>query len=152
MQNVRRAQLEALTGGVLDTLIIGGGINGAGTLRDLALRAQAAGVPLRLGLIEQKHFASGTSGRNSQLIHGGLRYLKYFEFSLVRESLRERSTLLHIAPHLVHPLPFLMPMYGWKSRILYGTGLTIYDLLSGAHGIRKHRILNRSEVADLEPA
>ena len=152
MQNLRRAQLEALTGGVLDTLIIGGGINGAGTLRDLALRAQTAGVPLRLGLIEQKHFASGTSGRNSQLIHGGLRYLKYFEFSLVRESLRERSTLLRIAPHLVHPLPFLMPMYGWKSRILYGTGLTVYDLLSGAHGIRKHRILNRSQVAHLEPA
>ncbi len=152
MHNPRRAQLEALRGGVLDALIIGGGINGAGTLRDLALRAETGGVPLRLGLIEQKHFASGTSGRNSQLIHGGLRYLKYLEFSLVRESLRERSTLLRIAPHLVGPLPFLMPMYGWKSRILYGTGLTVYDILSGAHGIRKHRILNRSEVAGVEPA
>src|SRR5437868_274876 len=123
MSNLRGAQLAALTGEVLDVLIIGGGINGAGTLRDLALRAETSRQPLRLGLIEQNHFASGTSGRNSQLIHGGLRYLKYFEFSLVRESLRERSTLLRIAPHLVEPLPFLMPMYGWKSRILYGTGL-----------------------------
>jgi glycerol-3-phosphate dehydrogenase len=107
---------------------------------------------LRLGLIEQKHFASGTSGRNSQLIHGGLRYLKYFEFSLVRESLQERSTLLRIAPHLVEPLPFLMPMYGWKSRILYGTGLTLYDILSGSHGIRKHRVLKQPEVTSLEPS
>ena len=152
MQNLRRAQLAALTGEVLDTLIIGGGINGAGTLRDLALRAETSGGRLRLGLIEQGHFASGTSGRNSQLIHGGLRYLKYFEFSLVRESLRERSTLLRIAPHLVEPLPFLMPMYGWKSRLLYGTGLTLYDLLSGTHGIRKHHVFSRSEVAAMEPA
>lgn len=152
MHNLRRGQIEALRGGVLDVLILGGGINGAGTLRDLALRTSAASAPLRLGLIEQNHFASGTSGRNSQLIHGGLRYLKYFEFSLVRESLRERSTLLRIAPHLVEPLPFLMPMYGWKSRLLYGTGLTMYDLLSGSHGIRKHRMLNRSEVAGIDPA
>ncbi len=152
MQNLRRAQLDALKIGVLDALILGGGINGAGTLRDLALRARTAGAPLRVGLIDKKHFGSGTSGRNSQLIHGGLRYLKYFELSLVRESLRERSTLLRIAPHLVEPLAFLMPMYGWKSRILYGTGLAMYDLLSGSHGIHKHRIVSRSEVAQLEPA
>src|SRR5205085_10539015 len=133
MRDARLAQIEALRRGVLDILILGGGINGAGTLRDLALRTAHAGAPLRIALIEQNHFASGTSGKNSQLIHGGLRYLKYGHVSLVRESLRERSTLLRIAPHFVRPLPFLLPMYGWKSRLMYGTGLALYDLLSGGH-------------------
>src|SRR6202051_3633466 len=99
--NSREANLSRLQEGPLDVLILGGGINGAGLARDLALRSRRAGVNLRIGLVEQRQFASGTSGKNSQLIHGGLRYLKSLEFSLVSEALRERATLLAIAPHLV---------------------------------------------------
>src|SRR5229473_1485380 len=102
--------LERLRRESFDVLVLGGGINGAGIARDLALRG------VKVALVEQRHFASGTSGKNSQLIHGGLRYLKFLQFHLVRESLRERATLLKLAPHLVKPLPFLIPMYGWFAR------------------------------------
>jgi glycerol-3-phosphate dehydrogenase len=132
-------------------LVVGGGINGAGVLRDLALRAEHAGAALRVGLIEKAHFASGTSGKNSHLIHGGLRYLKYLQFHLVRESLRERSILLKIAPQFVQPLQFLLPMYGLKSRLVYGTGLAMYDLLAGSQAIGRHRIIPVEEVARIEP-
>src|SRR6202049_2659919 len=147
----RGEQLDRLREAQLDALIIGGGINGAGVLRDLALRASDRSVPLRVGLIEQKHFGSGTSGKNSQLIHGGLRYLKYLQFHLVRESLRERSILLKIAPQFVKPLPFLLPMYGTKSRLLYGTGLRLYDWLAGSDAIAPHRIVSLQEVKQIEP-
>jgi len=131
---------------------VGGGINGAGVLRDLALRADSSGSSLRVGLVEKGHFASGTSGKNSQLIHGGLRYLKYLQFHLVRESLRERSILLRIAPHFVQPLQFLLPMYGVKSRLVYGTGLWLYDMLAGSRAIARHRTISPDEVARMEPA
>jgi len=85
------------------------------------------------------------------LIHGGLRYLKYFQFRLVRESLRERATLLRLAPHLVEPLPFLIPMYGRLDRLVYGTGLRLYDLLAGSRNVGRHRRLDASEVASAEP-
>lgn len=132
-------------------LIVGGGINGAGVLRDLALRASFAGTTLRVGLIEQRHFASGTSGKNSQLIHGGLRYLKYLQFHLVRESLHERSILLRVAPQFVQPLKFLLPMYGAKSRVTYSAGLWFYDRLAGAEAIARHQIISTREVARMEP-
>ena len=131
--------------------MLGGGINGAGVLRDLALRVQYAGARLQIGLIEQKHFGSGTSGKNSQLIHGGLRYLKYLQFHLVRESLHERSVLMRTAPQHVKPLSFLLPMYGTRPRLMYGTGLRIYDWLAGAEAIARHRALNTQEVARMEP-
>src|ERR1700704_7094122 len=137
--SAREANIERLQHGPLDFLILGGGINGAGIARDLALRGRRAGLDLRIGLLEQRHFASGTSGKNSQLIHGGLRYLKGLEFGLVAESLRERATLLRIAPHLVSPQPFLIPMYGWFARLFYGTGLAIYDALSGKGMLSRHR-------------
>src|SRR5262249_30731924 len=79
----REANLSRLAEGPLDVLILGGGINGAGIARDLALRSERARADLRIGLVERRQFASGTSGRNSQLIHGGLRYLKTLEFGLV---------------------------------------------------------------------
>jgi glycerol-3-phosphate dehydrogenase len=101
--------------------------------------------------VERNHFASGTSGKNSQLIHGGLRYLKNLEFGLVREALRERATLLELAPHLVEPLPFLIPMYSHFSRLFYGTGLWLYDMLAGARNIGRHRRLPLPEVKTLEP-
>jgi glycerol-3-phosphate dehydrogenase len=132
-------------------LVLGGGINGAGIIRDLALRARHAGTRLETGLVEQRHFASGTSGKNSQLIHGGLRYLKYLQFHLVRESLEERSVLLRIAPQYVKPLAFLLPMFGMKSRLIYGTGLRVYDWLAGADAIAPHRMLGTNEVAQIEP-
>ena len=147
----RREQIEQLQSSTLDVLVIGGGINGAGVIRDLALRAAHAHQPLRIGLIEKQHFGSGTSGKNSQLIHGGLRYLKYLQVHLVRESLRERATLLKIAPQFVKPLEFLMPMYGFKSRLVYGTGLWLYDLLAGSQSIGRHRIVPAGEVAAIEP-
>jgi len=147
----RRANLERLRAEPLDVLILGGGINGAGIARDLALRARQAGIGLRIGLVERRHFASGTSGKNSQLIHGGLRYLKQLEFGLVREALAERATLLRIAPHLVEPLGFLIPFYGYGARLYYGTGLWLYDLLAGRRNIGKRRFLSREAVGRLEP-
>ena len=149
--DARRAQIDQLKEAPLDVLVLGGGINGAGVLRDLALRAEHGGIPLRVGLVEKGHFGSGTSGKNSHLIHGGLRYLKYLQFHLVRESLRERSILLKIAPQFVQPLPFLLPMYGLKPRWLYSSGLWLYDLLAGSDGIARHRAISREEVARIEP-
>jgi glycerol-3-phosphate dehydrogenase len=148
--DLRGDQIEKLKAGV-DVLILGGGINGAGVLRDLALRASDSRSRLRVGLVEQKHFASGTSGKNSQLIHGGLRYLKYLELHLVRESLHERALLLKLAPQFVKPLQFLLPMYGVKSRVMYGTGLWLYDRLAGSDAIAPHRILNKDDLATIEP-
>jgi glycerol-3-phosphate dehydrogenase len=143
----RQENLTRLRSETFDVLILGGGINGAGVARDLALRNPA----LKVALVEQRHFASGTSGRNSQLIHGGLRYLKNLEFRLVRESLHERATLLAIAPHLVKPLRFLLPMYGWPARLYYGAGLQLYDLLAGARNVGAHRVLSRHAVQAMEP-
>jgi glycerol-3-phosphate dehydrogenase len=142
----RARNLERLRSEAFDALVLGGGINGAGVARDLALRG------LKVALVEQRHFASGTSGKNSQLIHGGLRYLKQLQFHLVRESLRERATLLKLAPHLVTPQPFLIPMYSWPARWFYGTGLWLYDLLAGAGNIARHQVLSSEEVAKAEPA
>lgn len=141
-ENIARLQSETW-----DILIVGGGINGAGIARDLMLR----GANLKVALVEKNHFASGTSGKNSQLIHGGLRYLKYFDFGLVREALHERSTLLKIAPELVHPLQFLIPCYAKFDRWFYGAGLTAYDALAGSRNIAPHRSLSSRDIQALEP-
>ena len=107
-----------------DLLVIGGGINGTGIARD------AAGRGLKVLLVEQDDLASATSGWSSKLIHGGLRYLEYYEFRLVREALAEREVLLQIAPHLVRPMLFVLPHERsmrpvWMVRI----GLWMYDHL-----------------------
>lgn len=151
MTPTRADRLHRLAREVHDVLIVGGGVNGAGIARDLALRGKLAQHPLKVALIDKNHFASGTSGKNSQLIHGGLRYLKYLEVRLVREALRERSTLLEIAPHLVEPLPFLIPMYSHFARVFYGTGLWMYDTLAGQRNISPHRSISLAEVQRLEP-
>src|SRR5690348_17678983 len=88
-----------------DILVIGGGITGAGIALDAASRG------LKVALVEKRDFAAGTSSRSTKLIHGGLRYLEHFDFKLVREALRERAILLKLSPHLVEPLPFLIPIY-----------------------------------------
>ena len=147
-REANRARLER---GLLDVLVLGGGINGAGVARDLALRSHGAGASLRIGLIERRHFATGASSRNSQLIHGGLRYLKYLEFQLVREALRERATLLAMAPHLVVPQPFLIPLYGEFHALYYGAGLVLYDALAGSRRVGRREWLSAKAIRDLEP-
>src|SRR5688572_5194573 len=118
--------LSRLSSETFDVLIVGGGATGCFTARDAAMRG------LSVALIEARDFASATSVHNSKLAHGGLRYLRNLEFSLVRESLRERRNLMRIAPHLVRPLPFLLPLYdaGLAERLKLRAGLRLYDLLS----------------------
>jgi len=126
-----------------DLLVIGGGIHGAGVARDAALRG------LKVALVEKGDFASGTSSKSSKLIHGGLRYLERFEFGLVRESCRERRILQDIAPHLVKPLPFLIPIYKDDPRPpwMIGMGLTLYDLLAPMmQNLRGHQMLSSEEA------
>src|SRR5918992_857438 len=108
----REQALEQLAAGApLDVLVVGGGVVGAGSALDAATRG------LRVGLVEARDFASGTSSRSSKLVHGGLRYLEMLDFGLVAEALRERGLLLErLAPHLVQPVPFLYPLRhrGWE--------------------------------------
>ena len=107
-----------------DLLIVGGGINGTAIARD------AAGRGLRVLLVERDDLAQHTSSASSKLIHGGLRYLEYYEFRLVREGLRERERLLHTAPHIVRPLRFVLPLgEGSRPAWMIRAGLTLYDLL-----------------------
>lgn len=148
--DLRARSLAALRDNTVDVLILGGGINGAGIARDLGLRRQS-NDSLQVALLDKAHFASGTSGRNSQLIHGGLRYLKYLKMGLVKESLRERAILRQIAPHLVEPLAFLMPIYSRIDKIKYGMGLSMYDQLAGESNISRHREVSKGEIAQLEP-
>jgi glycerol-3-phosphate dehydrogenase len=110
----------------VDLLIIGGGVNGAGIARD------AAGRGLKVALIEQADLASATSSASTKLIHGGLRYLEFFEFRLVREALIERERLLQIAPHIIRPMQFVLPhVEGLRPRWQIRTGLFLYDYLGG---------------------
>ncbi|WP_299492378.1 glycerol-3-phosphate dehydrogenase [Acaryochloris sp. IP29b_bin.137] len=120
-----------------DLIVIGGGSNGAGVARDAALRG------LKTLLIDKDDFGGGTTGWSSRLIHGGLRYLEYFEFNLVRESLREREVLLRVAPHLVQPLQMSIPVYASGSRHFWEiqAGMLLYDLLSWDKSLPNHRIL-----------
>src|SRR5256885_5322900 len=131
-----------------DVVIIGGGMAGAGVARDLALRGVST------ALIEQGDFASATTSQSSKLIHGGLRYLELFDFSLVRESLRERETLRGLAPHLVRPLPFLVPIYRASSRSLIKVriGLKLYDWLTPGRDRERYRVLPAVDALSLEPA
>lgn len=139
----REAHLRALAdSGAFDVLLIGGGIIGAGCARDLASRG------LKVALVEAQDFGQGTTARSTRLVHGGLRYLEQRDFRLVRESLRERERLLRLAPHLVRPLPFLLPVYAGErpNRALLQFGLTLYDVL-GSHGeLPRHRWSSRAEV------
>lgn len=121
----REDALAALADERFDILIVGGGIVGVGALLDATSRG------LRAALVEQRDIASGTSGRSSRLIHGGLRYLEQLHFGLVHEALSERSRLLRLAPHLVRLEPFLFPIYGIPllHQGFYGSGIFLYDLL-----------------------
>ena len=143
----RDAALDALERERFDLLVIGGGINGAGIARDAALRG------LRVALVEQSDFASGTSSRSSKLIHGGLRYLEQGEVRLVLEATRERERLRRLAPHLVRPIRFLYPIYtgGPVSKWKLNAGLWAYDLLAGIRNVRRHRMLSAAAAHRTEP-
>lgn len=128
-----------------DLIIIGGGVNGAAVARDAALRG------LKPILLEKGDYASGTSSWSTRLIHGGLRYLEYFEFSLVRESLREREVLLRTAPHLVKPLMLTVPVYGDRSRPYWkiSAGMLLYDIFSYDKTLPSHRMLPEQKFHQL---
>ena len=136
-----------LSSGIYDLIVIGGGINGAGIARDAALRGMS------VALLEKNDWASGTTQAPTRLIHGGLRYLEYLEFGLVFESLQEREILLRNAPHLVHPLPFVIPIYEHSKRgvLLVNLGMIVYDMLSFNKSVPHYRWLNAQRVRQLEP-
>ena len=130
-----------LTGTQLDVLVVGGGVTGAGVALDATTRG------LRVGLVEARDLASGTSSRSSKLFHGGLRYLEMLDFALVREALHERDLMLsRLAPHLVTPVPFLYPLKRTWERPYVGAGLALYDLLAGRSPLPRHRHLTRRQA------
>jgi len=143
----RSAILAGMAEQELDLLVIGGGITGAGIALDASQRG------MRVGLLEQNDFGSGTSSRSTKLIHGGLRYLKQGDVKLVREVGRERAILYRNAPHLVIPAPMLLPIYKggtygyWTSSV----GLYIYDWLAGVERKERRKMLNREETIRHEP-
>ncbi len=130
-----------------DVVVIGGGITGAGIARDAAHRG------LRVVLVEKRDFGSGTSSKSSKLVHGGLRYLEHGELRLVFEGTNERSLQMKRAPHLVRPIPFLVPIYkGKKPALAYvDIGLWIYDALAMFRSPKLHRTYRGKKVQSLEP-
>jgi glycerol-3-phosphate dehydrogenase len=132
--------------GPFDLLVVGGGITGAGIALDAASRG------LRTALVERRDFASGTSSKSSKLVHGGLRYLEQREFSLVREASTERELLGTLAPHLVEPIPFVIPVSDRWKRAVFGVGLWAYDALSSFKNLRIHQHLSREEIEEMLPA
>jgi glycerol-3-phosphate dehydrogenase len=139
--------LERAAAETFDLLVIGGGITGAGVAREAALAGR------RVALVERTDFASGTSSRSSKLIHGGLRYLRNYEFRLVHEAVVERQRMLRMAPHLVHPLRFVFPVYAgdpdplWKLKL----GLMVYDAFAGPSNKIRHHIYRAPRLLEIEP-
>ncbi len=148
MSGESRSRLAGVDGARLDAVVVGGGMAGAGVARELALRG------VGVALFEKGDFASGTSSKSSKLVHGGLRYLELFDFALVRESLREKRTLERLAPHLVRPLPFLVPIYpgGRRGLVTVRIGLALYDFLAPGAGPERSRIMPPVEALSLEPS
>src|ERR671918_1669479 len=151
----RADALAALERDSFDLVVVGGGITGAGVALDAASRGYS------VALVEKSDYAAGTSGRSSKLIHGGLRYLQNFDLGLVREALLERSLLVRLAPHLVAPLPFLVPAFeGRRPDRLMGMGLNMYDAMSWRRGRdedeewspARHRIIGGAETVEMAPA
>lgn len=130
----------------LDLLVVGGGITGAGIALDAASRGAS------VGLVERFDFASGTSSKSSKLVHGGLRYLEQREFGLMREACTERDLLRRLAPHLVEPLAFVLPVSGRTTRAKFGVGLWAYDALASFRNLKLHKHLDGEETERLVPA
>ncbi len=156
----RDAALAALADEPFDVLVIGGGITGAGVALDAASRGYS------VALVEKGDYARGTSSRSSKLVHGGLRYLQNFDIGLVREALLERQLLAALAPHLVRPLPLIVPAFdGARPDRMVGIGLNMYDVMARGRRRRdanldgredwspaRHRVIDGSEVVELLPA
>ena len=154
----REEALAAFEADRFDVVVIGGGITGAGVALDAASRGYS------VGLVEREDFAAGTSSRSSKLVHGGLRYLQNFDLGLVREALLERGLLTNLAPHLVRPLPLLVPGFdGKRPDRLTGVGLNMYDVMASDRLRRRgrqteewspdrHRMISPEEVIELLPA
>jgi glycerol-3-phosphate dehydrogenase len=145
---VKRPILSDFSSADFDAVIIGAGINGCGIARDAALRG------LRVLLLDKGDIGGGTTAWSTRLIHGGLRYLEHGELGLVRESLRERETLLRrVAPHLVRPLPLLIPVYANRRRgpLTILAGMIAYDLLSPVSSLPPHRMLTPAEALRRAP-
>jgi glycerol-3-phosphate dehydrogenase len=142
------SRLNGIDTATFDAVVIGGGMAGAGVARDLVLRGAS------VALLEKGDFASGTSSKSSKLIHGGLRYLELFDWRLVRESLREKKTLERLAPHLVRPLPFLVPVYRGSKRglITVRIGMWLYDLLTPGRERERFRVVRAVDALALEPS
>lgn len=143
----RISNIKKLKENHYDLLIIGGGILGAGVARDASMRG------LKVALIEANDFAFGTSSRSSKLVHGGIRYLENLEFHLVFEALSERAKLFEIAPHLAHPLRFMVPLFK-DSRVgmfKMGLGMMLYDLLALFQTPELHERLSRKKTLDRMP-
>jgi len=135
--------LRDISGTPFDAVIVGAGVNGCGVARDAAMRG------LRVLLLDKGDISAGTTAASTRLIHGGLRYLEHGEVGLVRESLRERETLLRrVAPHLVSPLPILVPVYDGRRRgtLTVRAGMLAYDLLSASKSLPRHRMLTGTEA------
>jgi glycerol-3-phosphate dehydrogenase len=146
----RADALDQLGSGELDVLVVGGGIVGVGAALDAVTRG------LKVGLVEQRDLASGTSSRSSKLVHGGLRYLEMLDFALVKEALEERGLLLtRLAPHLVRPVPFLYPLEHAWERPYVGAGVALYDgmAMTGKYdmGVPKHKHVFRKQLARMAP-
>jgi glycerol-3-phosphate dehydrogenase len=157
---VRKHNLETLAADRFDVLVIGGGVTGAGVALDAAARGYS------VALVEKIDFASGTSSKSTKLVHGGIRYLPNFDFTLVHEALVERGLLLQNAPYLVHPIGFVLPIYNGDrhpvgipfstpggiglSRLL-DIGLWMYDIMAGRRSVKRHRHLSRETVLKLAP-
>ena len=158
---IERAQaIAALSENEFDVVVVGGGITGAGVALDAATRG------FSVALVERADYAAGTSSRSSKLVHGGLRYLQNFDLSLVREALLERQLMVALAPHLVHPLPLVVPAFdGARPDRLMGVGLNLYDAMSldrdrlrsrrgesESWSPERHRVISGEEVLELLPA
>lgn len=145
----RRAHLRTMGSEGVDILVIGGGVTGAGAALDAASRG------LRVGLVEQRDYASGTSSRSSKMFHGGLRYLERFDFGLVREALRERNLMLNLlCPHLVTPASFIYPLeHRFWERMYVGAGVLIYEIMArlAANPLPWHSHLGKRGLRDLAP-
>jgi glycerol-3-phosphate dehydrogenase len=128
-----------------DLIVVGGGIIGTGIARDASLRG------IKTLLIEKEDFGYGTTSRSSRLIHGGLRYLRMLEFHLVGQDLHEREVLMNIAPHLVHPYPFIIPLANLFNEIVLSIGVRLYDVMASGKSMPSHQHLSRREVLEIEP-
>lgn len=144
----RSIALHRLASEELDILVIGGGVVGAGAALDAATRG------LKVGLVEARDYASGTSSRSSKLFHGGLRYLEQFNFALVFEALRERSLVLNtLCPHLARPVPFIYPLQKVVDRAYVGLGIGVYDAMGAGRGVPgHHKHLSRRKTLESFPS